>query len=95
MLAALDRVRRDLAELGADEASAADVPAGVTARVSAALQAARSAGVPSPPGIVRRHAAGPAQPSRLLLRHAGCGAGTSRVCRRRRRGRPRRGDADP
>ena len=38
-LAALDRVRRDLAELGTDEASAADVPAAVTARVGAALQA--------------------------------------------------------
>ena len=38
-LAALDRVRRDLAELGADEASAADVPAAVAARVDAALQA--------------------------------------------------------
>jgi hypothetical protein len=46
-LAALDRVRRDLAELGTDEATAPDVPAEVTARVGAALQTApphRSAG---------------------------------------------------
>ncbi len=37
--AALDRVRRDLAELGVDEASAPDVPPAVTARVVAALRA--------------------------------------------------------
>jgi hypothetical protein len=39
-LSALDRVRRDLADLGSDEASAPNVPADVTARVGAALQAA-------------------------------------------------------
>ena len=39
-LAALDRIRRDLARLGADESSAPAVPAAVTARVGAALQAA-------------------------------------------------------
>ena len=38
-LAALDRVRRDLAALGAVDATAPDVPAEVTARVGAALQA--------------------------------------------------------
>jgi hypothetical protein len=37
-LAALDQVRRDLAELGADESSAPEVPAEVTARVGAALR---------------------------------------------------------
>jgi hypothetical protein len=37
--AALDRVRRDLAELGSDEASAPEVPPAVTARVVAALRA--------------------------------------------------------
>lgn len=37
--AALDRVRRDLADLGADEASAPEVPPAVTARVVAALRA--------------------------------------------------------
>jgi hypothetical protein len=36
--AAVDRVRRDLAELGADEASASPVPPAVTARVVAALR---------------------------------------------------------
>lgn len=40
MLTALDRVRRGLADLGTDAASAPAVPAQVTARVSAALQAA-------------------------------------------------------
>ena len=37
-LAALDQVRRDLADLGADESSAPAVPVGVTARISAALR---------------------------------------------------------
>ena len=37
---AIDRVRRDLADLGTDAASAPDVPPAVTARVSAALHAA-------------------------------------------------------
>jgi hypothetical protein len=37
-LTALDQVRRDLAELGADESSAPEVPAEVTARVGAALR---------------------------------------------------------
>jgi anti-sigma factor RsiW len=40
VLAALDRVRRELAELGIDEAAAPAIPAEVTARVGAALQAA-------------------------------------------------------
>ena len=38
-LAALDRVRRELADLGGDTASAPDVPAAVTARLGAALRA--------------------------------------------------------
>lgn len=38
--AAIDRVRRDLAHLGADANSAPDVPAAVTARIGAALRAA-------------------------------------------------------
>ncbi len=38
--AAIERVRRYLAELGSDEASAPDVPAPVTSRVGAALRAA-------------------------------------------------------
>ena len=39
MLAALDRVRGELTHLGVDAASAADVPAAVTARIGAALAA--------------------------------------------------------
>ncbi|MET0450931.1 MAG: hypothetical protein ABW137_03765 [Mycobacterium sp.] len=38
-LADLDRVRRELGELGRDAESAADVPASTTARVAAALRA--------------------------------------------------------
>jgi hypothetical protein len=49
-LAALDDVRRDLADLGTDEASAPDVPAAVTARIGAALRDARTA-----PGHSVRH----------------------------------------
>jgi hypothetical protein len=37
-LASLDRVRRDLADLGADEFSAPDVPVAVSARIGAALR---------------------------------------------------------
>jgi len=44
-LAALDQVRRDLADLGTDEASAPEVPASVTERVAAALRA--QGGVPA------------------------------------------------
>jgi hypothetical protein len=47
MLASLDRVRRDLGDLGADDASAPDAPAELTARIGAALQAAPP---PQPPG---------------------------------------------
>ena len=51
MLAALDRVRGDLADLGADRATAPDVPEAVTTRVGAALHAAgpphRLAGQPA------------------------------------------------
>jgi hypothetical protein len=43
MVAALDRVRRDLAELGTDAASAPDVPDDVAERVAGALQAASKA----------------------------------------------------
>jgi hypothetical protein len=42
-LAALDRVRRDVADLGTDEASAPAVPAEVTARVGTALRQQRRA----------------------------------------------------
>lgn len=53
MLAALDRVRRDLSDLGNDDASAADVPADVTARVGAALQGAPPHRPPGPAHSVR------------------------------------------
>ena len=84
-LAALDRVRRELAELGADEASAADVPAAVTARVGAALQAVpRKRAVPPPPpghrvlgasGRKAAHAARGSRPRSRRLRRLGALAG--------------------
>jgi hypothetical protein len=55
-LAALDRVRRGLADLGTDDASAPDVPAEVTARVGAALQAAPPQRPPREPAHSVRHA---------------------------------------
>ncbi|MEN3317335.1 MAG: hypothetical protein V7643_736 [Mycobacterium sp.] len=55
MLASLDRVRRDLADLGIDEASAPDVPADVTARVGAALQAEPAPRSPGGPAHSLRH----------------------------------------
>jgi hypothetical protein len=54
-LAALDRVRADLARLGTDEASAPDVPAEVTARVGAALQAEPAHGRADGPSHSIRH----------------------------------------
>jgi hypothetical protein len=56
MLAALDRVRRDLADLGTDDGSAPDVPAEVTAQVGAALQAAPPHRPPRKPAHSVRHA---------------------------------------
>ena len=57
-LAALDRVRRELAELGADRASAPDVPADVTARIGSALRSeAPPATTPLPPKLRPRHVA--------------------------------------
>jgi hypothetical protein len=56
MLAALDRVRRDLSDLGTDHGSAPDVPAEVTARVGAALQAAPPHRSPREPAHSARHA---------------------------------------
>ena len=84
-LAALHRVRRELAELGADEASAADVPAAVTARLGAALQAVpRKRAVPPPPsghrvvgasGRKAAHAARGSRPRSRRLRRLGALAG--------------------
>jgi hypothetical protein len=57
-LAALDRVRRELAELGAEGASAPDVPADVTARIGSALRSeAPSASTPRVPKLRPRHVA--------------------------------------
>jgi hypothetical protein len=46
--AAIERVRRELALLGRDDASAPEVPAEVTARVGAALRSAPAHGIPRP-----------------------------------------------
>jgi hypothetical protein len=56
MLAALDHVRRDVADLATDDASAPDVPAEVTARVGTALQAAPPHRPPREPAHSVRHA---------------------------------------
>ena len=76
---------RELAELGADEASAADVPGTVTARVGAALQAVpRKRAVPPPPsghrvlgasGRKAAHAARGSRPRSRRLRRLGALAG--------------------
>jgi hypothetical protein len=55
-LATLDRVRRDVADLGTDSASAAEVPAGVTARIGTALRGEPPAGA-KPPFVRFRTAA--------------------------------------
>ena len=54
-LAALDRVRRDLAALGASDATAPDVPAEVTARIGAVLQAEPPPRTPGGPAHSVRH----------------------------------------
>ena len=54
-LAALDRVRRDLAALGAGDATAPDVPAEVTARIGAVLQAEPPPRTPGGPAHSVRH----------------------------------------
>jgi hypothetical protein len=57
-LAALDRVRREVAELGADRASTPDVPADVTARIDSALRSeAPLATPPRAPMLQPRHVA--------------------------------------
>ena len=45
--AALDRVRRDLAELGTDEASAPDVPPALVSREQSAVISQRGVGTPT------------------------------------------------
>jgi hypothetical protein len=65
-----ERVRQALAELGADAASAPDVPASVTARIGAALRAA-----PAPPA----HTVVPARSSRLRIVALAVGIGAAMV----------------
>jgi hypothetical protein len=55
--AALDRVRRDLAELGSDATSAPEVPAAVTSRVVTALRAEPAHSIRRP-GLRRLHLVG-------------------------------------
>jgi anti-sigma factor RsiW len=64
-LAALDQVRRDLAQIGADESSAPDVPVEVSARIGAALREER--GTPA-------HSARPTPRWQLVALVAGVGA---------------------
>ena len=52
-LAALDRVRRDVADLGTDSASAPDIPADVTARIGSALRSERVTATVTPPPATR------------------------------------------
>jgi hypothetical protein len=68
-LAALDRVRRDLADLGTDSASAPDIPADVTARIGSALRS-RSSTTP----LVTGNAPTARSPG-LRPRHVAAGAG--------------------
>jgi hypothetical protein len=65
MLAALDRVRRDLADLGTDAASAPEVPAALTARIGAVLRSQRQA---------PKHSVRPTPRWRLIGLVAGVGA---------------------
>jgi hypothetical protein len=77
-LAALDRARRDVANLGVDAASAPDVPAGVAARVGAELRS-----LPAPANeVVDRRAAATAHAARAPafgVRTAAAGAGVAAV----------------
>jgi hypothetical protein len=69
-LRALNQVRRDVAAVGADPASAPEPPAEVTARISEALRSAGSGGSPS----VATHSARP------HIRPARVAAGVAGVC---------------
>lgn len=66
VLAALNRVRRDLAAVGADPACAPDPPPGVAARISAALRSAEP-----PPGRAAHSARPRLRPARLIAAVAG------------------------
>jgi hypothetical protein len=72
MLVALSRVRRNLAALGTDDPSAADVPEAVTDRVSAALRA--TAHVVDDTSVRQRLHAARSGPVRWQVAAAGAGA---------------------
>jgi anti-sigma factor RsiW len=71
MVAALDKVRRDLAELGSDAASAADVPDDVADRVAEGLRASRA----TPTHAARR----PADRARTIVACIGAAAALAAV----------------
>jgi len=71
ILRALNQVRRDVAAMGADPASAPDVPPQVTARISAAL---RSAGDTQAPGGASHSARPRIRPAKVAAMAAGVGA---------------------
>jgi hypothetical protein len=74
MLRALNRVRRDVAAAGADTASAPEVPAEVSARITATLQSA----APQRPGST--HSARPnARPAKLVAGIAGVAAALAAI----------------
>jgi hypothetical protein len=73
-LRALNRVRRDVAELGADAASAPEVPPDVTAGISAALTSATSADHRQKRAGVAHSARPHLRPTRLVAGIAGVGA---------------------
>jgi hypothetical protein len=76
MLHALNRVRRDIAAMGADPTSVPDVPPEVTARISAALRSAGDAG--PHPGAA--HSARPRiRPARVAAAVAGVGAALAAI----------------
>ena len=77
VLRALNQVRRDVAALGSDPASAPDVPPEVTSRISAALRST-GAGVPGPSAA---HSARPhIRPAKLIAAVAGAGAVLAGIC---------------
>ncbi|EUA56612.1 hypothetical protein I553_8660 [Mycobacterium xenopi 4042] len=75
-LRALNEVRRDLATLGADPASAPDIPPGVVARITAAL---RSATVPAGRAHPAHAVAPQPRAARIIATAAGVGAAVAAI----------------
>jgi hypothetical protein len=73
-MAGLDRVRRDLADVGTDSASAPDAPTDVATSVVAALRAEPSPGTPSPVASLAPNRVVGSSP--LNAAHAARGSGT-------------------